>query len=94
MITHAVAAWFARIGKTLAGAAAVLISLLYIHKTGKRNAARDAVEEERNRINHETKRQVQRKREQAHEIDSSFADIERDDLRGRMRDAATDSDNR
>ena len=95
MITTGLMVWIkrqaAQVGVLLASIAATLVSLLYLHNRGKRNAATEAVSKERNRINQETKRQVQKTKERAHEIDQSFADIDRDDLRGRMRNAATDS---
>lgn len=87
-----VVAWSSKIGAKLLGFAAIGISFVYIHQSAKRKAAREAVRQERQRIETVTRVKKQQIRKQADEIDQDNADADRDDLRKRMRQQATDRD--
>jgi hypothetical protein len=86
-----VIAWVGKAGTKVAGIAAVLISFIYIHNSAKRKAAKQAVKEERQRIQTTTRIKRQEIRKQADEIDKNNADVDSADLRKRMRNQATDS---
>lgn len=89
-----VVTWFGKIGAKVTALGAVLVSLLYIHHSAKRKAAKDAVKQERQRITIATNVKKEMIREQADEIDQDIAGADSDDLRERMRKQATDTDHR
>ena len=80
-------AWLAKTGAWLTGIFALVMGALYIHKSSKREAVKDALEIERQRIRANTAEQIDDIREQANEIDADVADA---DLHQRMRDQAKD----
>lgn len=86
--------WFSRVQAKVIALSAVLVSLLYIHHAGKRKAAKDAVKDERQRIDTTTRVKKQIIRKQADEIDQAVAGADTDDIRKRMRAQATDRDHR
>jgi hypothetical protein len=86
--------WFSKAQAKIVALGAILVSLLYIQHAGKRKAAKQAVKQERQRINTATIVKKQIIKEQAHEIDQAVAGADTDDLRERMRKQATDRDSR
>ena len=89
-----VVAWAGKAGAKVAGVAAVIVSFLYIHHSAKRKAAKQAVKQERQRIDTVAQVKKQEIRKQADEIDKDNAGADRTDLRYRMRQQATDRDSR
>lgn len=86
--------WASGAGAKVVGAAAVALSFIYIHKSAQRKAAKQAVKDERQRIETVSRVKKQEIRKQADEIDKDNAGTERADLRYRMRQQATDRDSR
>lgn len=83
-----------KVGAKVLGVVAVVISFVYIHNSAKRKAAKQAVKEERQRIETVSRVKKQEIRKQADEIDENNADADRADLRYRMRQQATDRNSR
>lgn len=84
--------WFVRFGAKIAAAFGVVLAFLYAHQRAKQTAANDAVKTERQRIEIETVKQTEKKRRAADEINEAHRNLSNDDLRSRMRNAATDRD--
>lgn len=85
--------WLVRFGGKIAAGFGVVLAFLYAHQRAKQTAANDAVKTERQRIELETVKQKQKIKKAAHEINEAHRNLPADDLRSRMRDAATDRDN-
>lgn len=83
-------AWIAEIGAKVVAGAAIVLGLIFIHKRKKAQAADQAVEVERARVSAEVAKDEQYTREEADEIEEALYNLPDDDLRKRMRDAATD----
>jgi len=88
MITN----WLIRFGAKIAAGFGVVLAFLYAHNRAKSSAANEAVQNERQRIELETVKKTQKIKQAANEIDQAHNDLPVDDLRHRMRDAATDRD--
>lgn len=86
--------WFIRFGAKIAAAFGVVLAFLYAHRRAKTEAARDAVKAEHQRIELETVKQTEKKRRAADEINEAHRKLSNDDLRSRMRNAATDRDSK
>lgn len=83
-------AWLTKTGAWIAGVVAFVAGALYIHKSTKREAVKDALELERQRIRTQTAVKKEQIKEEANEIDQAVGGADTDDLRDRMRSQATD----